>query len=149
MQIRCTPSFHLCFTEQNEESMTYYNLDTEFRFGKYKGKTVREVLDLQSSYLNWCVINVDNFIISDSDAAEMKRYNSRFYLSSEAKSAIKRKAAKENRHAVAWEDSNNTYENEWTYSKYRGSYAQDEMGFSDQTIDDAFEGDPDNYWNID
>lgn len=41
------------------------------------------------------------------------------------------------------------YEDEQTYDEYNGSYAQDIMGYSDQTIDDAFEGDPDAYWNID
>jgi hypothetical protein len=35
------------------------------------------------------------------------------------------------------------------YENYKGSYAQDVMGFSDETINDAFEGDPDMYWNID
>lgn len=35
-----------------------------------------------------------------------------------------------------------------TYQHYNGSYAQDVMGYSDQTIDDAFDGDPDAYWNI-
>lgn len=36
-----------------------------------------------------------------------------------------------------------------TYGKYAGSYAQDVMGYSDDVIDDAFDGDPDAYWNID
>jgi hypothetical protein len=35
------------------------------------------------------------------------------------------------------------------YGKYAGSYAQDVEGYSDDVIDDAFEGDPDAYWNID
>lgn len=35
------------------------------------------------------------------------------------------------------------------YVKYAGSYAQDVMRYSDDTIDDVFEGDPDAYWNID
>ena len=35
------------------------------------------------------------------------------------------------------------------YGTYAGSYAQDVMGYSDEVIDDAFEGDPDAYWNID
>lgn len=38
---------------------------------------------------------------------------------------------------------------EYTYNEYNGSYAQDVMGFSDQEIDDAFDGEPDAYWNID
>lgn len=41
---------------------------------------------------------------------------------------------------------------EWTrptYDKYAGTYAQDEMGYSDDDIDTIFDGDPDAYWNID
>lgn len=36
-----------------------------------------------------------------------------------------------------------------TYGKYAGSYAQDEMGYSDDDIDTIFDGDPSAYWNID
>lgn len=35
------------------------------------------------------------------------------------------------------------------YKKYSGSYAQDVMGYDDYTIDEAFDGDPEAYWNID
>ena len=35
------------------------------------------------------------------------------------------------------------------YGEFEGSYAQDVMGYSDDVINDAFEGDPDCYWNID
>lgn len=35
------------------------------------------------------------------------------------------------------------------YGEFAGSYAQDVMGYSDDDIYDAFEGDPDMYWNID
>lgn len=38
---------------------------------------------------------------------------------------------------------------EATYERYNGSYAQDVEGWSDQDIDDLFDGDPDAYWNID
>jgi hypothetical protein len=34
-------------------------------------------------------------------------------------------------------------------SEFSGSYASDVAGYSDDAINDAFEGDPDNYWNID
>lgn len=36
-----------------------------------------------------------------------------------------------------------------TYSEYEGSYAQDVMHYDDETIGDAFDGEPDAYWNID
>ena len=35
------------------------------------------------------------------------------------------------------------------YGEFAGSYAQDVMGYSDDVINDAFEGDPEAYWNID
>jgi hypothetical protein len=35
------------------------------------------------------------------------------------------------------------------YGEYAGSYAQDVMGYSDEEIYDAFDGEPDAYWNID
>ncbi len=35
------------------------------------------------------------------------------------------------------------------YGRYSGSYAQDEMGWSDDDIDTVLDGDPDAYWNID
>lgn len=35
------------------------------------------------------------------------------------------------------------------YGKYSGSYAQDVAGLSDDVIDDAFDSDPEAYWNID
>jgi hypothetical protein len=41
------------------------------------------------------------------------------------------------------------YEETHTYSRYAGSYAQYEAGFSDEEIDTIFDGDPDMYWNID
>lgn len=36
-----------------------------------------------------------------------------------------------------------------SWDRYGDSYASDDAGYDDDTIDSAFEGDPDNYWNID
>ena len=35
------------------------------------------------------------------------------------------------------------------HDDFEGTYAHDVEGFDDDTIYDAFEGDPDAYWNID
>jgi hypothetical protein len=40
-------------------------------------------------------------------------------------------------------------EDQATYERYHGSYAQDVEGWSDQDIDEVFDGDPEAYWNID
>lgn len=41
------------------------------------------------------------------------------------------------------------YDDEQTYDRYNGTYAQDEMGYSDDDIDTVLDGDPSAYWNID
>lgn len=49
----------------------------------------------------------------------------------------------------SWPDTiREEYENP-RYDEFEGCYAQDVMGYSDDVINDAFEGDPDAYWNID
>lgn len=47
--------------------------------------------------------------------------------------------------------SDNYYADDYgsNYGEYAGSYTQDVEGYSDDVIDDAFDGDPDAYWNID
>lgn len=47
------------------------------------------------------------------------------------------------------DDFDDSFYEEETYERYNGSYAQDVEGWSDQDIDDVFDGDPDAYWNID
>ena len=41
------------------------------------------------------------------------------------------------------------YDDDETYDQYNGSYVQDVEGWSDQMINDALDGEPDAYWNID
>lgn len=41
------------------------------------------------------------------------------------------------------------FDNNPHYGEYAGTYAQDVMGYSDDVINDAFDGEPDAYWNID
>ena len=48
------------------------------------------------------------------------------------------------------EDEDDEYDSYGShYGEFAGSYAQDVAGYSDDVINDAFEGDPDAYWNID
>lgn len=48
-----------------------------------------------------------------------------------------------------YDEDYNYFEEEWTYERNNGCYAQDVEGWSDQDIDDIFDGDPEAYWNID
>ena len=64
-------------------NMKSYNLDTEFTFGRYEGKTVRQILDLQISYLNWCAIHLDHFYISEEVIEEIKTFKPNFAFTEE------------------------------------------------------------------
>jgi hypothetical protein len=68
--------------------MDFYNLDTKFGFGKFKGKTLKEVVESQASYIDWCAINVDRFYISDEVLDEVKSNFSFFTISEEAKKKL-------------------------------------------------------------
>lgn len=123
--------------------MRFYTLDTEFTFGKYEGKTVKEILEIQPTYLDWCAINLDHFYISDEIIAEIKVIKPDFTITEEGKQKLADKYS-------TWEneqqgDDYDDYDDySPSYEKYGGAY-----GYDDDTIDNAFEGDPENYWNID
>jgi hypothetical protein len=50
-------------------------------------------------------------------------------------------------HRSTYSQNNDEYSRH--YGEYAGTYAQDVMGYSDEDIDAAFDGEPDAYWNID
>jgi hypothetical protein len=71
--------------------MKFYNLDTEFTFGKFEGKTLSEVVELQPSYLNWCSTNLDHFYISDEVLEEISTIKPDFHLTQESINSLKQK----------------------------------------------------------
>ena len=44
-------------------SIQEYKLDTAVYFGKYSCYTIREIYQYDPSYLDWCLININNFYI--------------------------------------------------------------------------------------
>lgn len=129
--------------------MKFYTLDTEFTFGKFQGNTVRQVIDIQPSYLDWCVLNLDHFYISDEVIEEIKGVIPDFKLSDEGVTKLNDKyEVWENEQENDYDDYDDYHERE-SYGQYAGSYAQDVEGLSDDFINDVLDGDPDAYWNID
>lgn len=45
--------------------LNIYNLNSTFDFGSNGGKTIAEILSINEEYIQWCIINVDWFCISD------------------------------------------------------------------------------------
>lgn len=54
------------------------NVNDVLKFGKYKGRTVLEVIDENPSYIVWCIRNVKGFVIdkklSDDLIAQYERH---------------------------------------------------------------------------
>lgn len=50
-----------------------------FNFGKYKGKTILQVIDENPAYIVWCIRNVKNFTIDDNLSKELcKQHDEHF-----------------------------------------------------------------------
>ena len=137
--------------------MTYIeHLDDKFQFGKFSGCTFAEVVEYNPEYLSWVVENVSGSIcvFSDSVIEELRLIFPHFEISPSFEAIRNQRIAEfENLEDEDYEEFDNRsfYDDceSSTYGRYAGSYAQDEMGYSDDDIDTIFDGDPDAYWNID
>lgn len=50
---------------QEIEGKEIYGLQDKIPFGKLKGKTIKEIIELSSSYLDWALKNVQGFRLTD------------------------------------------------------------------------------------
>lgn len=71
--------------------MKFYDLDSPFAFGKYEGKTIRQIVDLQPSYIDWCATNLEHFYISEDVIEEIKKIKPDFTLSVEGQQKLDEK----------------------------------------------------------
>lgn len=125
------------------------------------------------NYILWCIKKVNGFSFDESELEAMRELESRVLekiMISEIKSDLLEYKAcyKTSRVRISETiEKTNSRKNELinetqtgspeegtdrqsrSFGEYSGSYAQDVMGYSDQEINDAFDGDPDAYWNID
>ena len=63
--------------------MKFYTLDSEFTFGKFSGKTLQQVIDLQPSYIDWCACNLGHFYVSEDEIEKIKEIIPGFSISSD------------------------------------------------------------------
>lgn len=140
----------------------FKSIGDQFNFGRYNQLSLADVLDINPSYLSWCVKYCTGVIFQLHDDAleEIKIVYPHFIMD----------ALFENKRI--WHLSRNDYEysdadyydvevqfdneyddmiykNTHTYDRYSGSWAQDIEGYSDDDIDIIFDEDPRAYWNID
>lgn len=128
------------------DSYFFDNIASVFRFGKHRGKSLWSVMSENESYVYWCVNNIPEFTISKETLRQIRVIFPMFIITSNFSSHIRELQEFD---GYDEDDGWRNYEGEPTYERYRGSYAQDEMGYSDDDIDTIFDGDPLAYWNID
>ena len=131
--------------------MKLYQSETVLTFGMYIGKSIQNILQDNPAYLVWCVKWLDHFHLSfDTYDFMCQQYPN---LVTDALSSMWNK--KQNQYMVlnksnelVISDFNELYNHHDYYGQSGEKYGW-YNGWSDDAIDDAFEGDPENTWNVD
>ena len=71
--------------------MRAYDLNSKVDFGKHKGQKLKEIIQNDPNYIEWCMLNLDHFRLSDKTLDEIRRLDSTFKLSLEAELRRKHK----------------------------------------------------------
>lgn len=58
--------------------MKFYDLDSEFIFGKYEGMTIKEVFEKDPKYIDFCFNNIDEFYVSPEVMKELRSLDPKF-----------------------------------------------------------------------
>ncbi len=126
--------------------LRFYDLNSTFTFGKFNGKTLKEVIEIQPGYIDWCAINLGHFHIDYEVMKQIRKFAPDFRISKEGQQILNEKITEwaNDRDAEDAEKLRQDRIEDSISSKYGGAY-----GYNDDAIDSAFEGDPENYWNID
>ncbi len=122
------------YTNFKNTNMKFYNLDTQFTFGKFEGKTLKEVIKIDVSYLEWCSTNLDHFYLSDETIDLITKIQSDFRLSTTAKKVLEKKYD-------TWETSqyDNNRDDDYERPQNYEDWLNDEFGDEAETA----------YWNMD
>lgn len=64
--------------------MKLYDLNSALNFGQYRDKILRDVAKENAKYIEWCIMNVEFFVISESTANQIKSIYPRFLISKPA-----------------------------------------------------------------
>lgn len=135
--------------------MVLDSLNDKFTWGKFKGCELGFILLYSPDYFRWVVETVDGSFcyVTDNVLKEMDLVFPNFIIDESFLTSVQfqrdsyQEPEEDDYYDEDYEES--SYYERQTYGRYSGSYAQDEMGYSDDDIDTIFDGDPSAYWNID
>ncbi len=129
---------------------TFLTLDDEFKFGKHQGTTLKDVIELYPDYLVWCLKNLNHLWMSSDLIEEIRNIFPDFPGNDllDQHGMFESDFDEEDDDRYYSRNYGSCYERQH-YEEYAGTYVQEVMGWSDEMIDDALDGEPDAYWNID
>ena len=131
----------------------FESIEDKFNFGKHQGLSLADVMDFNPSYVKWCLEKCDGVlvIISHEALSQIQDAYPELPLGSDL-IGLCEKRLQERPSAIETTDEpyvDYGHNESPTYDRYRGTWAQDVEGYSDDDIDTIFDGEPDAYWNID
>ena len=119
----------------------YYFLESKLNFGKHKEKSIKEILTIEPSYINWCARNVTNFIITNDEVVNIRNDFPNFYFSYE-----------ENRRIYYWifsdlDNNEEIYDEEIENCDYDfdPNWSESDYSYTDYDRNDDFKTDWTNY----
>ncbi len=136
----------------------FESIEDHFNFGRYRGLSLAYVLDINPSYLSWCVKHCSGVIfqLEDKVIEEIKTVYPNFFMDALFESKriwnLNRNSNNDSEDEDYYDNCNECdliYDEKASYDRYSGTWAQDVEGYSDDDIDTIFDGDPSAYWNID
>ena len=134
----------------NSSNCYFSDIGDTFGFGKHRNQLLCDVIADDPTYLIWCLNNIYNFGMSELALGQIKLLFPNFPITDTVMQHIGEEYEFQDiSNYVEDSDRQEDYAEFMTYERYVGSYAQDEMGYSDDDIDTIFDGDPSAYWNID
>lgn len=113
--------------------MELYDIDTIYSFGKYKGKSLLDVSMENAMYIEWCLINVNSFAITEKAAEIIKIIYPKFLSKSNSDEILMEKILRYNRYEekIAWEYENRDNHDE--RNKNRDDYYDDSLDLDQQS----------------
>lgn len=113
--------------------MKGYNLESKFTFGKFEGKTLREVIEVEPSYIDWCSLNLDHFYISANTIEEVTKIVPNFTISEKGREKLAEKLETIQRENEEQENSRNDYYSDEYDSPDNSPYYNDSLDMDQQS----------------
>lgn len=114
--------------------MDFYNLDTPLNFGKYRGRTLRDLAAENAMYIEWCILNVSFFLIDESTVDEIKKIYPIFLASEKSNEILHQKIEHWNnqKDLEASRERNRSYDTDYS-TNWDNEYYNDNLDLDQQS----------------